>query len=120
VLDRLLLKLFKPRFLEQQRELVLRYSEIDGVASFTSDDRPGAARISIDQQLTNLFKGMQACTTTEFIRAAMAKGMTQTQARNYLTDGVAAGSIVYDKGPKNAKYHKFAVFTPDEGGGTVQ
>lgn len=122
VLDRLLLKLFKGRFLEQRKELVLIYSEDDdSMGSFRSDERPAAAVISTRQQLTNLFAEIQGCTTTEFIRAAKARKLTEHAARNYLKDGVATGIIEVETGPRNAQYHKFADGTLfPSGSGKVQ
>lgn len=62
--------------------------------------------------LTNLFKNMQGCTTTEFEDAAMAKRPTKRAAREYLTTGVANNRIVYDKGTRNARYYRFADCSP--------
>jgi hypothetical protein len=108
ILDRLVLKLFKPRFIEQRKELVLRYSESNGLASFTSDEGPAAVRQSATQQLTSLLADNPGLTVKEFENAAMAKGLTQASARRFLDIGVEAGKIMRVRGTHNRMFHYLA------------
>ena len=112
-LDRLYLKAFKARFSKQRREMVLLYTENDGRASFVSDERPTAIHETVTQQLRNLLEQNPGSTVSEFEKAAMAKGITQIRARNYLKDGVACGMIIRGDGPHNKKYHHL---TPQQPG----
>jgi len=53
-LEQLTLKAFKARFSKQRRELVLRCAEHNGRATFTSDERPSAAKESVTKQFRQL------------------------------------------------------------------
>jgi hypothetical protein len=120
VLEQLYLKLWRPRFIGQKQDLVLHYRN----NSFVADERRVAVYETVSQQLKNLFKDNQACTVTEFVRAARAKGLPQNKARSYLAEGVEAGTIMIEPGSHNRKFHRFAdsssVFAPDNEDGMVQ
>jgi hypothetical protein len=119
VLERLYLKLWRPRFTGQKQDLVFHYRN----NGFVADERRAAVYETVSQQLKNVFKDNQGCTVTEFVRAAKARGLPENKARSYLADGVEAGTIVVEQGSHNRKFHKFAdgsgMFPPD-GDGMVQ
>jgi hypothetical protein len=104
ILERLHLKLFKPRFLAQKRELLLEYHD----GGFTSEERPALIYESVTQQLIKLLAGMPGCTKKQFLAAAMSKGLTQQKALRFLDDGVACGSIQRDEGSHNKQLHTLA------------
>jgi hypothetical protein len=108
LLDRLHVKLWRPRFGIERNEFVLRYSEINGRASFVSDERPAAVRESISDQLTKLLAANPGLTVKEFEKAAMAKGLTQASARRFLDIGVEAGKIIRERGTHNRMFHRLA------------
>jgi len=63
-------------------------------------------RESVTQILTKLLATMPACTTSEFEKAAVAKGAaTRDQARQFLENGIACGTIQRERGSHNRKFH---------------
>jgi hypothetical protein len=108
LLDKLVMKLWRPRFGKERDTLVLQYSERDGVASFKSDEGPTAVRDSITQRLTKILAvcPFPGATIKEFERAAMAKGVTQAIARSFLEKGVIHGTIIREKGKHNRMFHR--------------
>ena len=104
-LERLTLKAFKVRCIQQPNELLLHYTQKDGRDTFVSDDRPRAIAESVTAQLKKLLAENPAIKSREFEKAAQAKGLGQTRARNFLKDGVADGTIRQDDGPHRAKLH---------------
>ena len=113
ILERLHLKLFKPRFLAQKRELLLVYRD----GWFVSDDRPTAVQESNAKILTRLLAANPGIGTEDFKRAAQTKGVTQTRARQFLDDGVHCGTIQRETGRHNR--HSHTLVEPDDRG-TVQ
>jgi hypothetical protein len=101
VLERLHLKLFKPRFLAQKREVLLVY----GDGGFVSDERPAAVQQSVTEQLKNQLRDLPGCTKTEFENAAQAKGLVRLRARQFLDTGVADKSVRRDKGSRNGFHY---------------
>jgi hypothetical protein len=111
VLDRLLLKLFRPRFGAAQRsELLLRYTEVSGLASFVADERPEAVRESATQILKQLLAANPRISRKDFQKAAQLKGRTQAEARQFLDTGVRSKLIQLEIGHHNR--HCYSLLEP--------
>lgn len=103
VLERLHLKLWRPRFIDQKRELLLHYRD----GGFSVDERRAVVAVgeSITQQLRSLLEQMPACTKKEFEDAAQSRAIPRQRARTFLDDGVDLGSIVRESGKHNKTFH---------------
>jgi hypothetical protein len=108
ILERLHLKLFKPRFLAQKRELLLNYREGTG---FVSEERPAVVQQSRTQLLSKLLASMPRCTAKEFEDAAQRRGEIRWRAREFLKNGIDNGSIQLERGAHNKCCHSLA--SPD-------
>ena len=111
VLERLLVKLFRPRFGAAQRsELLLRYTEVNGLASFVADERPEAVRESTTQILKQLLAANPRISRKDFQKAAQLKGRTQAEARQFLDTGVRSKLIQLEIGHHNR--HCYSLLEP--------
>jgi len=101
MLERLILKSFKVRFLAQKRELLLHYRD----SGFVSDERPAAVYETNTQILTKLLAANPAISTIDFEKAAQEKGVTRIRARQFLDTGVLSGTVRREKGRNNRYFH---------------
>lgn len=92
------LRAFKARFAVRQ-DLVIRYSG----GAFSMDAR--GPILTVYESLQGLLVEQPRVTSSEFEQIAGAKGIGSHKARQFLKDGIAAGTVLVSRGDHGAKHH---------------
>jgi hypothetical protein len=92
------LRPFKQRF-SVAPVLHLRYS--DGIFSVDQAE----TRKSVTERLCDLMKENPRISKADFEALAHGRGLGRNRGRKFLDDGIAAGTISVEDGPKNSKLH---------------
>lgn len=100
LLDRLRLRPFKSRY-GRTEEVIYRYA---GGRLFR-DERVDASVQTQAEQLTELLREIPGIKRGDFVDRAAAAGITRQRARDFLDDGVEAGTVALEPGPSNAKFY---------------
>lgn len=97
-LTMLRLRAFKARF-SVQTEVVLHYAD----GGFRMDTRGPV--LTVTEALRELLIQHPRIGVAEFGDAAVEKGIARAKARDFLANGIKAGTVGFESGPHNSRYH---------------